>query len=52
MKLQLLLIARPIIEVRDHLSSAPLSPNLLLTMKSDVVLPLPGNFQNPNIFSR
>ena len=38
--------------LNDPLSSPPLSPNLLLTMKSNVVLPPPGNFQKPDLYSR
>lgn len=38
--------------LNDPLSSSPLSPNLLLTMKSNVVLPPPGNFQKPDLYSR
>ena len=38
--------------IHDTMSSSPLSQNLLLTMKSDVVLPPPGNFQKPDIYLR
>ena len=36
----------------DPDSLAPLMPNHLLTMKSKIVLPPPGNFQNPVMYSR
>ena len=36
----------------DPDSLAPLTPNHLLTMKSKIVLPPPGNFQNADIYSR
>ena len=38
--------------INDPLSDPPLSPNLLLTMKSDIVLPPPGNFQRSDLYSR
>ena len=38
--------------LNDPLSSPPLSPNLLLTMKTNVILPPPGNFQKSDIYSR
>ena len=36
----------------DPDSLAPLTPNHLLTMKSKIVLPPPGNFQNADMYSR
>lgn len=36
----------------DPLSSPPLSPSLLFTMKTNVVLPPPGNFQKQDLYSR
>ncbi len=38
--------------INDPLSAPPLSPNLLLTMKSNVVLPPPGSFQRSDLYSR
>ena len=38
--------------LNDPLSSPPLSPNLLLTIKTNVILPPPGNFQKSDIYSR
>ena len=35
--------------LNDPLTSPPLSPNLLLTMKTNVVLPPPGDFQKPDL---
>ena len=36
----------------DANSEMPLSPNQLLTMNTDVILPLPGTFSKPDIYSR
>ena len=36
----------------DPDSLAPITPNHLLTMKSKIVLPPPGNFQNADMYSR
>lgn len=36
----------------DHDSPLPLSPIQLLTLKSEVVLPPPGNFERPDLYSR
>ena len=36
--------------INDPLSDPPLSPNMLLTMKSDVILPPPGNFQKADLY--
>ena len=33
-------------------STLPLSPSNLLTMKTKVILPPPGNFQRPDLYSR
>ena len=38
--------------MNDATSLAPLSPINLLTMKSRVVMPSPGNFANPNRYSK
>ena len=38
--------------INDPLSDLPLSPNLLLTMKTNVILPPPGNFQKSDLYSR
>ncbi|XP_066931171.1 uncharacterized protein [Clytia hemisphaerica] len=38
--------------LNDPMSLAPLSPSNLLTTKSDVVLPPPGSFDEPYVFSR
>ena len=38
--------------INDPLSGPPLSPNLLLTMKSNVILPPPGNFQRSDLYCR
>ena len=38
--------------LNDPCSSQPLTPNQLLTMKSSIVLPPPGNFQNADIYSK
>ena len=38
--------------LRDPDSLAPLTPNHLLTMKSKIVLPPPGNFQDADKYSR
>ena len=37
--------------LNDPLSSPPLSPSLLLTMKTNVVLSPPGNFQKQDLYS-
>ena len=36
----------------DINSEIPLSPSNLLTMKSDVIMPLPGVFNRPDLYSR
>ena len=36
----------------DPLASEPLTPNHLLTLKTQVVLPPPGNFESPDLYSR
>ena len=33
-------------------STSPFSPNQILTMKGKIVLPPPGNFQRPDLYSR
>lgn len=38
--------------LNDSNSPMPLTPNHLLTMKSNVILPPPGNFQSTDIYSR
>ena len=38
--------------INDPLSDLPFSPNLLLTMKTNVILPPPGNFQKSDLYSR
>ena len=38
--------------LNDPCSLRPLSPNQLLTLKSNVVLPPPGEFQSSDVFSR
>ena len=38
--------------IHDPLSVTPLSPNNLLTLKSKVILPPPGNFQREDLYSR
>ena len=38
--------------VNDPLSLEPLTPNHLLTMKSHIVLPPPGNFQREDLYLR
>ena len=42
--------SRPLGTVTD--TEMPLTPNLLLHMKSDVVLPPPGNIEDPDVYSR
>ena len=37
--------------LNDPLTTPPLSPNLLLTTKTNVVLPPPGDFQKPDLYS-
>ena len=36
----------------DPLASEPLTPNHLLTLKTQVVLPPPGKFESPDLYSR
>ena len=36
----------------DPLASEPLTPNHLLTLKTHVVLPPPGKFESPDLYSR
>lgn len=36
----------------DPLTSEPLTPNHLLTLKTQVVLPPPGKFESPDLYSR
>lgn len=38
--------------LNDPLSAEPLTPNHLLTMKSNIILPPPGNFQGTDIYCR
>ena len=38
--------------IHDPLSCTPLTPNQLLTLKTKVVLPPPGNFQREHLYSR
>ena len=44
--------SRPLSAVGDPSSPIPLSPNMLLTMKSNVVLPPPGEFCDSDVYSR
>ena len=37
--------------INDPVSPSPLTPNQLLTMKSDLYLPPPGNFENSDLYS-
>ena len=39
-------------DLNDPMSLEPLSPNHLLTMKSKVILPPPGQFQRPDLYCR
>ena len=36
----------------DPLASEPLTPNHLLTLETQVVLPPPGTFESPDLYSR
>ncbi|XP_068712844.1 uncharacterized protein [Montipora foliosa] len=36
----------------DQLASEPLTPNHLLTLKTQIVLPPPGKFESPDLYSR
>ena len=36
--------------LNDPLTAEPLTPNHLLTMKSKIILPPPGNFQRPDLY--
>ena len=38
--------------LNDPLSVTPLTPNQLLTMKTKIILPPPGNFQKASMYSR
>ena len=38
--------------LNDPLSLEPLTPNHLLTMKTNIVLPPPGEFQKADLYSR
>lgn len=38
--------------ISDPMSPEPLTPNHLLTMKSKLILPPPGRFQRPDLYSR
>ena len=38
--------------LNDPLMAEPLTPNHLLTMKSKILLPPPGNFQRPDLYCR
>lgn len=38
--------------IHDPESLEPLTPNHLLTMKSRVILPPPGNFQRTNLYAK
>ena len=42
--------SRPLTQVTD--TSQPLTPNMLLTMKTDVVLPMPGSFSESDVYSK
>ena len=44
--------SRPLSTINDPLSDPPLSPNLLLTQKTSVILPPPGKFQKCDLYSR
>ena len=46
--------SRPLttMSINDPCSLQPLTPNHLLTLKSNVVLPPPGQFQNADVYSR
>jgi len=44
--------SRPLTTVNDPSSPRPITPNMLLTMKSDIVLPPPGELTNTDLFSR
>jgi hypothetical protein len=44
--------SRPLTSTGDVTSSLPLSPNMLLTMKSNVVLPPPGDFSDADKYCR
>jgi hypothetical protein len=39
-------------DVNDPLSVTPLTPNHLLTMKTSIILPPPGNFQKNDVYCR
>jgi hypothetical protein len=43
--------SRPLTVVGDPMSPLPLSPNQLLTMKSNLILPPPGEFQSADMYS-
>ena len=43
---------RTVDSANDPLSLAPLTPNQILTMKHDVVLPPLGNFENTDLYSK
>ena len=38
--------------INDPLSVTPLTPNQLLTMKTKIILPPPGNFQKTSLYCR
>ena len=38
--------------LNDPLSKPPITPNHLLTMKSKVILPSPGKFLSPDLYTR
>ena len=38
--------------LNDPLTTEPLTPNHLLTMKFKIILPPPGNFQRPDLYCR
>ena len=44
--------SRPLTSIGDVTSPLPLSPNMLLTMKSNVVLPPPGDYSEADKYSR
>ena len=53
-EVELIVNSRPLTEetLGDVGNEAPLSPINLLTMKSNVVLPPPGDFKKPDLYSR
>ncbi|KAK3736794.1 hypothetical protein QZH41_011744 [Actinostola sp. cb2023] len=39
-------------DISDPLAGEPITPNHLLTLKTQIVLPPPGNFEPPDLYSR